>query len=60
MKKKPVKNQEPPAPKALLCIVCGSLITDKKKLESPGARNIGLAVCSFACAQQWTIETGMC
>lgn len=47
-------------PEALLCTICRKVITDPKKLSSPGAVHLGIAVCSFKCAQQLTIETGMC
>lgn len=47
-------------PECLLCIICRKPVTDPKKLDSPGAKHLGLVVCSFECAQQLTIETGMC
>jgi hypothetical protein len=54
------KAEKPRIPKMLECAICGHKITDKKKLTTPGAIRLGLALCSFRCAQQWTIETGMC
>ncbi len=60
METKEIEAIKEEGPEVLLCLMCSKAVTDPEKLKSPGARHMGIVLCSFECAQEFTCQTGCC